>query len=38
MASASSGGSRKGSVRSKSGKMFAKNSPQAKAIRQARKR
>ena len=38
MASASSGGSRAGSVRSKSGKMFAKNSTQAKAIRAARGR
>jgi hypothetical protein len=38
MASASSGGSRKGSVKSKKGKMYSKNSPQARAIRAARKR
>jgi hypothetical protein len=36
MASASSGGSRAGSVRARSGRMFAANSTQANAIRAAR--
>ena len=37
MATASAGGSRVGSVKSKSGKVYAKGSSQAKAILAARK-
>jgi len=38
MASASSGGSRAGSVRARSGRMFRAGSPQANAINAARRR